>query len=65
LTLVSPTGAGQSATSGVAFSTPLTITVEDSNGSPVTGQIVSWAITAGEGSLSAYSSLTNSNGVAS
>jgi adhesin/invasin len=65
LTLVSPTGAGQIATAGVAFSTPLTITVQDSNGSPVTGQIVSWAITSGNGSLSSYSSLTNASGVAS
>jgi adhesin/invasin len=65
VTLSNPTGAGQSATAGTAFTNPFTVTVKDSNNNTVSNQTVSWAITSGNGSLSSYSSVTNASGVAS
>jgi hypothetical protein len=45
-------------------STPLTVTVKDQNGDPIAGRTVNWAVATGGGTLTATSSTTNAQGVA-
>ncbi len=45
-------------------STPLTVTVRDQNGDPISGRVVNWAVATGGGTLASTSSTTNAQGVA-
>jgi hypothetical protein len=63
LSLVS--GSGQTGTAGQALANPLVVEVTNSSGSPVSGVTVTFAVTAGGGSLSATTVSTNSSGLAS
>ena len=45
-------------------STPLTVTVRDQNGDPISGRTVTWAVATGGGTLTSTSSTTNAQGVA-
>ena len=47
-----------------ATSTPLTVTVKDQNGDPITGRTVNWAVATGGGTLASSTSVTNAQGVA-
>ena len=47
-----------------ALALPLAVLVTDGSGNPVAGQTVNWQVGAGAGSLSAASSVTGSNGIA-
>ena len=47
-----------------AASQPLTVTVRDQNGDPLSGRTVNWAVASGGGTLAATSSVTNAQGVA-
>ena len=47
-----------------ATSQPLTVTVRDQNGDPISGRTVTWAVATGGGTLTSTSSLTNAQGVA-
>jgi hypothetical protein len=44
---------------------PLVVTVLDQNGTPLSGVVVTWTITSGEGSLSTASVVSDVNGLAS
>lgn len=56
-------GDGQSATAGEALGTPVSVRVSQ-DGSSVSGVNVSWAVTAGDGSVNPATSVTNSDGIA-
>lgn len=58
-------GDGQSADAGSAVDAPLSVTSADSYGNPREGDVVTWTVTSGDGTLSEYSSTTGSDGVAS
>jgi adhesin/invasin len=45
-------------------SQPLTVTVRDQSGDPISGRTVTWAVATGGGTLSSTSSQTNAQGVA-
>lgn len=62
LTLVS--GSGQSGTVANPLSSPFVVKVTDTNGNPVSGTTVTFAVTAGGGALSATSVVTDSLGLA-
>ncbi len=62
LNLVS--GNGQSGTVSQALSSPLVVKVTDANGIPVSGVTVTFAVTAGGGSLNATTVTTNGQGLA-
>ena len=47
-----------------AASQPLTVTVRDQNGDPLSGRTVNWAVASGGGTLASTSSVTNAQGVA-
>jgi hypothetical protein len=47
-----------------ATSQPLTVTVRDQNGDPLSGRTVNWAVASGGGTLASTSSVTNAQGVA-
>jgi hypothetical protein len=47
-----------------ATSQPLTVTVKDQNGDPLSGRTVNWAIAMGGGTLASSTSTTNTQGVA-
>ena len=64
-TLVKISGDDQEGVPGDALTTPLVVEVQDQNGEAIVGVSVTFAITAGEGSLSVESVLTNSSGRAS
>jgi hypothetical protein len=63
-TLTIAGGNNQTAVTGTAVATPFSVKLVDQRGTAMTGVTVTWAITAGGGSLSATSSLTDVNGVA-
>lgn len=58
-------GNGQTDTVLTELSSPYTVLVRDQSSSPVAGVNVSWAATAGGGSVSAATSTTNASGIAS
>lgn len=60
VTIVS--GDQQTTTAGAALAAPFVVTIDDQNGDPMSGVTVTWAITSGSGSLSATSSVSDSNG---
>ena len=55
-------GDTQTGTVGTTLSAPLTLEVRNSNGTPLEGVTVAWAVKAGGGSLNATSTVTNSAG---
>lgn len=63
--LVMVSGNGQSGTVGTALPSPLTVMVTDTNGSGVSGTLVSFSVIGGGGSLSTSSATTNGLGLAS
>jgi hypothetical protein len=63
--IASAGGESQSGTVGQALATPIRVRVTAANGSPLANISVSFAITAGGGSVSAASSPTGTDGVAS
>jgi hypothetical protein len=58
-------GNNQTLAVGTASLTPLVVGVVDQNGDPMDGVSVAWSVAAGDGQLSATSSVTNSAGQAS
>ncbi len=58
-------GNSQSGTAGTLLSTPLTVRVTDTSGSPMAGASVTFAVTAGGGTLTSPQAPTNSSGLAS
>ncbi|HXR96815.1 MAG TPA: choice-of-anchor D domain-containing protein [Terriglobales bacterium] len=67
--LTASSGTPQSAVAAAAFATPLSVTVNDAFGNPVSGATVAFAVAPGTGgaraTLSALSATTNGSGVAS
>jgi Bacterial Ig-like domain (group 1) len=57
-------GDAQTAPAGSAVPIPPSVTIKDANGNPVAGAAVSFAVTAGGGSVTGGSQTTNSSGVA-
>lgn len=55
----------QTAAAGSALPTPLAVVVSDNFGNPISGVTITWTVTAGGGSMSAPSSVTDSLGRAS
>jgi Bacterial Ig-like domain (group 1) len=64
-TLVMGGGNNQTGSTGQALASPFTVIVNDSKGNPVSGVTVTFTVTAGGGTLSAGSVVTNNSGVAS
>jgi len=62
VTIVS--GDQQTTTAGAALAAPFVVSIEDQDGDPMSGVTVTWAITAGGGSLSATSSVSDVDGKA-
>ena len=58
-------GNDQTLAVGTSSLTPLVVSVVDQNGDPMTGVSVAWSVAAGDGQLSAASSITNAAGDAS
>jgi uncharacterized protein (TIGR03437 family) len=58
-------GDGQSATVSTAFAAPLVVEAVDSNGNPVPGAQVNFAVTGGSATLGSASAVTGANGQAS
>lgn len=58
-------GDGQTGVTGTALVAPFIVRVRDAQGGAVSGEDVTWAVTAGGGSVSAASTQTNSQGQAS
>jgi hypothetical protein len=61
--LVATQGAAQTGTVGQALASPVSVQVLAANGSPVAGALVTWVVGSG-GSVSATSSTTDSQGIA-
>jgi hypothetical protein len=57
-------GNGQTAVAGTALPTPLGVSVTSASGKPVAAAAVTWAVTAGGGSVTPASSTTDSTGIA-
>ena len=64
-TLTKVSGDEQEGPAGAALPEPFVIEVRDQNGSPLAGATVTFAVTAGEGTLSATSATTDAEGRAS
>jgi protocatechuate 3,4-dioxygenase beta subunit len=62
ITIVS--GNGQTGVAGQALTSPFVVEVKDSNGNDVSGFVVTWAVTAGGGSVGAASTTTGADGKA-
>ena len=60
--LVKVSGDNQSGTPGNALASPFVVEAQDEDGEPLTGHSVTFAVTAGGGSLSETSARTNANG---
>lgn len=58
-------GSGQSGTTGQPLASAFTVRVADANGAPVAGVTVTFAVTAGAGTLSPNQAVTDSQGLAS
>jgi len=63
--IVKQSGDGQSGTAGTTLSAPLVVVVRDANANPVSGATVGFTVTAGGGSVSPASAVTNASGQAS
>jgi len=63
-TIALSAGNAQTDTIGATLATPYTVLVTDRNGDPVSGTVVTWAVTGGGGSITP-SSTTNASGIAS
>jgi hypothetical protein len=63
--LVQISGNGQSAVAGRMLANPFVVEVTDAAGNPISGATVTFAVTAGGGTLSATSAVTGANGTAS
>jgi hypothetical protein len=63
-TLAAASGDGQSDTVAARLPKPYVVRVLNSIGEPVAGATVQWSVTSGDGSVSAASSITNSDGLA-
>lgn len=55
---------GQAGTVGAALAQPISVTVEDQSGAPMSGAIVTWTVLAGGGSVAAATSTTDDAGIA-
>ena len=64
-TLVGVSGGDQQASAGTALPEPFVVEVKDHNGNPLEGAQVTFAVTAGGGTLSVTTATTNANGRAS
>lgn len=64
-TTVNQAGNGQSGTAGGMLPLPIAVTVLDQDGDPMSGVSVTFAVTAGGGSLGTPTTTTNASGVAS
>jgi len=64
-TTVNQTGNNQTGAAGAALAAPISVTVLDQDGDPMSGVSVTFAVTAGGGSLGTPNATTNSSGVAS
>ena len=62
---VAVSGLGQSGFVGAVLTQPFVVRVEDQNGNPVDGALVSWSVVSGGGTISPSQSVTGSDGVAS
>ena len=58
-------GSGQISTVGTLLAEPFVVRVEDQDGIPVEGFVVSWELTAGNGAVTEEESPTDSQGLAS
>ena len=58
-------GSGQVSTVGTLLPEPFVVRVEDQNGIPVEGFVVSWQVTAGNGAVTEEESPTDPGGLAS
>ena len=58
-------GSGQTALVGVTLPAPFKALVTDSKGNAVSGAVITWTISSGNGSLASRSTTTNSSGLAS
>lgn len=65
LSIAIVSGSGQTQTVGRALTNAFTAKVTNANGDPVSGHTVNWTVSAGGGSLSAASSITDAAGLAS
>ena len=63
-TIAANSATTQSATAGAAVATPPSVKVTDASGNPVAGVAVTFAVTAGGGSVSGPSQTTNGSGIA-
>ncbi|HZT23460.1 MAG TPA: hypothetical protein VFB55_11180, partial [Verrucomicrobiae bacterium] len=63
--LVLVSGNGQTAAAGSSLSSPLVVKVVDASGAPVPGVVVTFAVTAGGGSLSTTQTISDAAGLAS
>jgi hypothetical protein len=63
--LVKDSGDVQSAIAGDALASPLVVEVQDTNGDPVPGITIAWAVQSGAGSVSTASNTTGPDGKAS
>jgi len=60
--VVDSTLLNQTAVAGTALATPITVSVRDQNGSPMSGVILNWTVTAGGGSVDSATTTTNVSG---
>lgn len=63
--IIKTSGDAQTGAAGTTLPVPLVVEVRDANANPVSGATVSFAVTAGGGSISAASVVTNASGQAS
>src|SRR5438067_5894189 len=63
-TITVTSGDAQTIVAGAAASTPLSVKVVDASGAPMSGVTVTWTLASGSGTLSAATSTTDANGVA-
>ena len=63
--IIKTSGDAQTGAAGTTLPAPLVVEVRDANANPISGTIVSFSVTAGGGSVSAASAVTNASGQAS
>jgi hypothetical protein len=63
--IIKTSGDAQTGAAGTTLPVPLVVEVRDANANPISGATVSFSVTAGGGSVSAASALTNASGQAS
>jgi plastocyanin len=64
IALASPSGDGQTGTPGTPLDQPFRVLMANGSAQPEPGRTVTWAVTAGGGSLSPVTSTTDANGIA-